>query len=220
MKSELQHPFWGSLTPLGGLSGAGIVIMASGRLAWAVTVSGALLWVYILSVLTSVFLSSPTCRKIFPICGRASIITCISSFFGSLYLLLLWMLCPFAALEVLFPLLLVPLFCAGSEIPRIIFSSGENNSLDTGEAVYQAASEAAVLSLLVIIISLIREPLAFCSLTMPGTYQGIVTLVSFNEGFIFPVRIFTGSAGALLLLGYITGLYNFFKKNNHTRGEE
>jgi len=220
MKSEYQDPFWGSLSPLGGLSGAGIVIMASGRLAWAVTVSGALLWVYILSVLASVFLSSAACRKIFPIGGRSSVFTFISSFFGCLYLLLFWILCPFAAMEVIFPLMLVPLFCAGSGIFRSILSAGENTSLDIIETVSKAASEAAILSLLVIIISLIREPLAYCTLTLPGTYRGIVTLISFKEGFLFPVHIFTGSAGALLLLGYITGLYNYLKKNNHPGGEE
>jgi hypothetical protein len=214
MKTENLHPFWGSLSPLGGLSGAGIIIMASGRLAWAITVSGALLWVYILSVLASVFLSSPVCRKIFPVSGRASVFTCISCFFGSLYLLIFWMLCPLAAMEVLFPLLLAPLFCAGSGIFRVILSSGENSSVDIFESVSNAASEAAVLSLLVIFISLIREPMAFCSLTLPGTYQGFLTIISFNESLLFPVRIFTGSAGALLLLGYITGLYQNFNNNS------
>lgn len=219
MRSEYQHPFWGSLSPLGGLSGAGIVIMASGRLAWAVTLSGAMIWVYILTALSAAFLSSQTCRKIFPVGGRSYIFTFISAFFGSLYLLLFWLLCPFAAMEVFFPLMLVPLFCTGSGIFRVILSSGEKTSLDIIDTVSKAASEAAVLSFLVIIISLIREPLAFCSLTLPGTIQGIVNIISFDEGFLFPVRIFTGSAGALLLLGYITGMYNYFNKSNSAGGE-
>ena len=210
-----QHPFWGSLSPLGGLSGIGLLVMASTRLAWAITVAGGLFWVYILSVLASVFLTSGTCKKIFPQSGRAPIFTCISYFWGSAYILLLWLLCPFAAMEVFFPLLLIPLFCTDSSIFSRIVSQESAlmtaGNTDLGEAVFDAASEAAVLALLLVFISLIREPLSFCCLSLPGTYKGIMTFISFKGNERFPMQIFAGSAGALLLLGYIIGLYYFFR---------
>ena len=213
MSIENQHPFWGSLSPLGGLSGAGLLIMASARLAWAVTVAGGVIWVYTLSALAVSFLSSDACRKIFPVRGRKIIFTCLAYFFGSAYLLIFWLLCPFAALEVFLPLMLVPLFCASSSLcDNILFS--KKNHPDIEESFSRAFSLAAVLSLLIIAFSIIREPLAYCSLSLPGTHRGIVKIISFKNGAFFPIGIFTSSAGALLLLGYFTGLYRYFKNEN------
>ena len=217
MKPVRQHPFWGSLSPFGGLTGAGLLIMATGRLSWALTTAGCVLWVYTLSVLASAFLCSDICKRFFPLGGRPYIFICISSFFGSLYLLLFWLLCPFAALEVFLPLSLAPLYCAGSGIlARVVPVSAEEkpggtSSAVIGEAVSAAAAEAAVLAGLLIVVSVMREPLCFCSLSLPGTYRGMVTLFSFNGKAFFPVRIMASSAGALLLLGYISGLYQYFR---------
>ena len=224
MKTVQQHPFWGSLSPLGGLAGIGLLIMASARLAWAVTVAGSLLWVYILSVPVSAFLCSDTCKKFFPRCGRPLVFVCLSSFFGCLYLFLFWLLCPFAVLEVFLPLSLVPLYCAGSGVFAREVGLGEGspggNHTDIADTVSASAAEAAVLAGLIIIISIIREPLGFCSLSLPGTYRGMVMLFSFKGGTFFPVRIIASSAGALLLAGYISGLYRYYRSINAPSGGE
>ena len=217
MKYVQQHPFWGSLSPLGGLTGIGLLIMASARLAWALTVAGCLLWVYTLSILAYAFLCSDICKKFFPLGGRPLIFTCLSSFFGSLYLLMFWLLCPFAALEVFLPLSLVPLYCAGSGIfTRVLPESLEGeqkgtSSVEIEDVITMTASEAAVLAGLLILISIIREPLGFSSLSLPGTYSGMILLFSFKGENFFPVRIIASSAGALLLLGYFTGLYRYYR---------
>jgi len=218
MKSASQHPFWGSLSPLGGLSGIGLLIMASARLSWAITVAGSLLWVYTLSVPVSAFLCSDTCKKFFPRTGRPLVFICLSSFFGCLYLFMFWLLCPFAILEVFLPLSLVPLYCAGSGV--FARETGGNNR-DMADTISASAAEAAVLAGLLIIVSVIREPLGFCSLSLPGTYQGMVTLFSFKGGTFFPVRIIASSAGALLLAGYVSGLYRYYRSiHAPSEGEE
>ena len=206
-----QHSFWGSLSPLGGLTGAGLLVMASARLSWAITVVGSLFWVYGLSALAFSFLLSVLGKKFFPVKGRTTLYTCLAAFFGSIYLLMFWLLCPFAALEVFMLLLLVPLFFAGSGIVQQIHSLSEKSSLDIFEHVSDAVSQSASLAGLLIAFSIIREPLSYLSLTFPGTYNGMITIMYFHENAFFPLNIFASSAGALLLLGYIICLYQYSK---------
>jgi len=211
MSLDRQHSFWGSLSPLGGLSGAGLLVMASARLSWAIMIAGSLLWVYGLTAFVFAFLCSEVSPKILPAEGRAYVFTCIASFFGSIYLLFLWLLCPLAAFEVFFLLLMVPLFCASSGINEQIISSLENSHSDIVTDVSDAVSQAAVLAGLIVIFSIVREPLSYCSLSFPGTSGGMVTIMYFKSNSFFPIGIFASSAGALLLLGYIICLYQYGK---------
>lgn len=211
MSNGRQHSFWGSHSPLGGLTGAGLLIMASARLSWAIVVAGCLFWVYGLTTLTFSLLTSDTVKKIFPQAGRKVIFVCIASFWGTIYLLMFWLLCPFAALEVFLLLLLVPLFCADSGIVEQFIPSNNNANNDTFESIAEAVAQAAVLSGLIIAFSIIREPLAYCSLSFPGTYQGLITIMYFKTNSFFPIGIFSSSAGSLLLSGYIICLYQNIK---------
>jgi len=211
MSLDRQHSFWGSLSPLGGLSGAGLLVMASARLSWAVMVAGSLFWVYGFTSLAFALLCSGVNPKIFPVEGRSFVFTCIASFFGGVYVLLLWLLCPFAAFEVFFLLLLVPLFCASSGIAEQILSVPENTNIDVANDVSDAVSQAAVLAGLIVVFSIVREPLSYCSLSLPGTAGGMVTIMYFKSNSFFPIGIFASSAGALMLMGYIICLYQYGK---------
>lgn len=213
MNSIQQHSFWGSLSPLGGLTGAGLLVMASTRLSWAVTLALGLFWVYGLTVFTFTLLSNIIGNKVFPKKGRMSLFICLASFYGSLYLLLFWFLCPFAAFEVFLPLLLVPLYCAGSGISEKITVDSSNEQFDVFDSISEAVSQAAVLAGLIIAFSIIREPLSYCSLSFPGSFHGMITIMYFKTGSFFPIGIFVPSAGALLLLGYIICMYQYFKNN-------
>ncbi|WP_461256223.1 hypothetical protein [Treponema sp. R80B11-R83G3] len=206
-----QHSFWGSLSPLGGLTGVGLLIMASGRLAWAITVAGSLFWVYGLTAITYASLESVGKKKLLPVNGRGIFITCLAAFFSSIYLLLFWLICPFAAMEVFMLLLLVPLFCASPDFIQQIQSLCESAYIDIFESLSDSVSKAASLAGLLIAFSIIREPLSYCMLSFPGTYQGMVTIMYFKSGAFFPMGIFTASAGSLLLLGYFICLYQYWK---------
>jgi len=222
MHLNSQHSFWGNLSPLGGLTGAGLLIMASARLSWAVTIAGSLFWVYGLTTLTFTLLLSSIGNKFFPVSGRITLYACLAAFFGSLYLFMFWLLCPFAAFETFMLLLLVPLFCASSGIIEQIqaqsekISSGllqkhDSSSIDVFEYVSDAVSQAVSLAGSIVAFSIIREPLAFCSLSFPGSAQGMMTIMYFKAGSFFPIGIFTSSAGALILLGFIICLYQHNK---------
>jgi hypothetical protein len=204
-----SHVFWGAESPLAGFAGGCLLVVASARLAYALLAAGALLWVYGLSVL-----AVHPGALIFPKRGRNLILVFLSSFIGSVYLLLLWFISPLMGMEVFFFVSLVPLFCIGSGLFDRI------NSMDIGDSISRALSEAAVLGLLVILLSMVREPLGFLSLSLPGSAQGIVFLFSFQGGSFLPVRIIASSAGALLLLGYGAGLYHWLRSINSPREEE
>ena len=192
--------FHGNTVPMISLSCAALLIMVSDRLAHAIVVTGALVWVYCLSSLAAYF-----GVRIFPRQGRTILLTFLTSFIAGLYLLLLWILSPLCALEVFLVISIIPLFAIGSGI----FQKMESLSLET--VVFASFSEAMMLGALLIIFALIREPLGYLSLSLPGGAQGIILLFSFTTESFLPIHLITSSCGALLLLGYFLGLYRYLK---------
>jgi hypothetical protein len=191
---ETLHPFWEG-SPLSVFSGGALVIMASCRLAFALTTLGALIWVYVLSVLAACPVSS-----FFPQRGKYFTFLFLSTFTGGLYILLLWLLSPLLGMHIFFITALVPLVFSGSGILE---------RMDTGDALevaVRAFSEASTLGILIVAFSLIREPLGYLSLSLPGGVEGLVKIFSFDSGNFLPVRIVSSSAGALILLGYGVGI--------------
>ena len=160
-------------------------------------------------------------HKFFPVQGKIPLFTCLASFFGSVYILLLWLICPFAALEVFLPLLLVPLLCASSGVvqniePPELIKTGEAAKkqappIDATEHITNAVSQAISLTILLVSFSIIREPISYSMISFPGSYQGIITIMYLRENSFFPIGIFSQSAGALILLGYVTCLYQYGK---------
>ena len=199
-RSMQYHIFHSNTTSLACLSGAALLIMASDRLAHAITVVGALIWVYCLSSLTA-YIGA----KVFPRRGRTILLAFLTSFFAGTYLLLLWLLSPLCALETFFVISLIPMFCMVSGIFRQL----ETQELD--DVLHAFFSEALILGTLIVIFALIREPIGYLSLSLPGGAKGIILLFSFSTESFLPIRLITCSSGALLLLGYLFGLYRYFK---------
>jgi hypothetical protein len=206
-----SHLFWGSCSPLASLAGGGLLIMASSRLAFALVCAGALLWVYVLSALAAF-----PGRRIFSRRGKNLIAVFISALTGSLYLLALWFVSPVLAMENFLILSLTPLMCAGSGIFERLEPLNLNRSLA------RAFGEAAALGGLIIAFSLIREPLGYLSLTLPGGVLGIVEVFRMEGTSFLPVRLVSCAAGALLLFGYGLGLYRHFRERQgrYTSPEE
>jgi hypothetical protein len=176
--------------------------MASSRVAFALVALAALLWVYGLTGLTA-FLAKP----ILPQQGRRVILLFVSSFLGSLFLLVLWLLSPLLALGSAYLIILSPVCCMGSEL----FVNLESKTLE--EALLKTVFEAASLGGLILAFALIREPLGFMTISLPGGDQGIAELFKGDEGnSFFPVRILASSGGGLLLLGYGAALFRNLKK--------
>jgi hypothetical protein len=203
MKGRFQiYVLRDSHAPLSTLAGVGLLIMASSRLAFALVVVAALLWVYGLTFL-SIFFAKP----IFPKIGRNVVFILLLSLMGSLFLYVIWIINPLLTMGTVYLIMLVPCYCIGSEIfPQI-------DSLEIEEIFVRIILETGSLSVLIIGFALIREPIGFMSLSVPGGEQGIIELFHAVEANSFlPIRIVASSSGALLLLGYGLALFRSIKK--------
>jgi len=197
-----SHLFWGSHTPLAALTGAGLIIMASGRFSFALLCAAALLWVYGLTAL--VFSAA---RTIMPTRGRKVILLFLSSFLCGIFMLIVSFLNPLLILGTGFFLVLVPPSCLGSGF----FEASESLPLD--EVIPRALLEAAVLSGIILALALIREPFGMGTLSFPGGIHGVVEVFDVRQEYNFtPVRFFSASAGGLVLLGYGTALFRYFRE--------
>ncbi|MDR2535590.1 MAG: hypothetical protein LBD29_06110 [Treponema sp.] len=193
-------------TPLSTLAGAGLLIMASSRLAFGLVTGIALLWVYDITV-TILFFTQP----IYPNIGKKAILILLTSFLGSCYLLLLWFFSPLLAMETGYVILLVPCYCIGSStFSRINLGQAKFEKL-----LFNTSLEAGSLGILIVAFALIREPIGFMSLSVPGGPLGIIEVFPVFEGNSFlPIRVIGSSAGAFLLLGYGAALFRNIKKSN------
>jgi Na+-translocating ferredoxin:NAD+ oxidoreductase RnfE subunit len=196
--------FWGANAPLSTLTSAGLMIIATSRLAFALGAAGALVWVYTLTALVLGF-----AKPILPKRGIPVLQIFLAAFWGSLYMLILSCVNPYLAMETTFVSLLCSLSWVGSGICRRI------EGLARRESILKALLEALALGGVLLALGLIREPLGFGSLTLPGGPQGLLVLFALGHSgsaAYFPARIIAGASGGLLLLGYALILFSRFKR--------
>jgi Na+-transporting NADH:ubiquinone oxidoreductase subunit NqrD len=200
MINRFSRLFWGPVSPLSTFAGAGLIIMASSRTAYALVTLGALLWVYTLTAAVMGFAG-----KFLPRRGRPLVIIAASSLSGGLYLLILQLLNPFLALETSLYILFAPLCCHVSALPERIAA------LDGKEAILEALLEGLLYGALLTGLSLLREFLGLGVLSLPGGAGGIVEFFRDREFSLIPIRFLNDSAGAFLLLGYGAAFFNRLK---------
>jgi len=204
-----RRVFLGDLSPFAFLSGGALLVIASDRLAHALTTLAALAWVYCLSALAAF-----GAGRFFPKRGGTVVFAFVASFAAGTFLLLLWFLFPLGAMQVFFVVSLVPAICAGSGLFRRVGDAGPIGALRI------AFAEAMAAGSLVVALSLIREPLGFRSLSLPGGAQGIMLFYPFGEESPLFLRLLSGSFGALILLGYLLWLYRGAKAKRAVEGDD
>jgi hypothetical protein len=118
------------------------------------------------------------------------------AFLGSVFYLFLFLINPFLAEELSLLIALVPVLCYSSGICRRC----EADALD--DALYTAIYETLILGVFIIAFSLVREPLGYGSLSVPGTDYAIYELFNIDTIYPLPIQVVSSAAGALLLLGY------------------
>ena len=212
-----SHVFWGVKSPFSALTGAGLIIMASGRFAFAVACSTTLVWVYVLTAL--VFYAA---RPVMPSSGRNLILLFLSSFLCGLFVLLVSLINPLLIMNTTFFLLLIPPFCLSTGFFETI------EPTDLFDTVIRALFEAVSLAGIILAFALVREPLGLGTLSIPSAAHGIRELFNREDSnTIIPAQIISVSSGGLLLLGYGTALYRYVRENyaeafrgdNNTEGE-
>ena len=187
-------------SPISSMSSMALFIIAGSRLSYAINAAAALLWVFILSAFINTAqhgIASNARNKMFNVL--------LSSFSGSLYFFLLYLLNPLFAVETALVCALVPVFFIGSKF----CSSLENSPAD--EVFYEALYEPLSLAGLTLGFSLIREPLGFATLSIPGGKRGIIELFN-TQGGPYPVQLISSSTGALFLLAYIIVILRYIDK--------
>jgi hypothetical protein len=193
--SDISPALLKKISVTAALPGCGLLVIASGRLSHALIAAGALVWV---CGMTSFVIYAA--HRILPRQGRIILISFLASFMAAVYLFFLWLLSPLCALESFFAVSLVPVFYMASGVSRRSCSVNASDSFFL---------ETLSLCVLLPAFALIREPLGFVSLSLPGGPQGSVMLFSFNMESFLPIQLFASSGGALLLLGYCFALYNY-----------
>jgi hypothetical protein len=179
-------------SPISSMSGTALLIIAGSRLSYAISASCALLWVFVISAFVNTAwhgTGSDVRNKMFNVM--------VSSFSGSMYFFLLYLLNPLLAAETGLIYALVPVFFIGSGF----CSSLENSPAD--EVFQQALYEPLSLAGLTLVFSLIREPLGFATLSIPGGKRGIIELFNTQGRYSCPVELISSSTGALFLLACI-----------------
>jgi hypothetical protein len=205
---RLQSRLFGaSCTSLSCLSGLGLLILASYRTAFALIAAGALAWVSLCAALIGLF-----ARPILPERGRGLVFVALTAAAGSLYLLLLCLMNPFLAMESSLLVSLSPAYVLSlNPAERLASREGKGEGL-------RFLGEPVSLGVLIIALALIREPLGLGSLSLPGGERGITEAAGLGEYWFFPLGIISGSAGALFLLGYGIGVFQYLR--NRKAGAE
>jgi hypothetical protein len=183
--------FWSPDGPLASLACAGLVVVASGRLAYALTAGLALIFVYLFSILC---LSAG--KPLISDNIRGAVAVVLSSFFAALFLLVLSLVSPLFAQESSFFVLLTPIVFVASGI-------ADRCARDpVPDGLFRALIEAVLVLALLVAFSLVREPIGYGSLSLPGT-DGISIILGSGQVPVFAVRAAAISVGGFILLAYI-----------------
>lgn len=200
--------FWSADGPLASLACTGLLVVSSGRLAYALVTGTALVFVYLCSLLT-LWAARPLVSA--RIRGAVSVI--FSSFFATVYFFILSLLSPLLAEECSFFLALCPIvFVASGLADR---SARDSLSETAGRATLESASILA----LIVGFALIRESLGYGSLSLPFR-EGLVSVIGSGEDSPFIVHSVSSTIGGLILTAYAVFAFRKFRARETDEGAE
>jgi hypothetical protein len=145
-------------------------------------------------------------RKYLPSKTEDVVLVFVAALGSGIFYLVLSLVEPILTMESSLIIALSPVYIISSGLYRRV------QEYDTLEMFSQAMAEALVLGLLILGMSLIREPLGYGALSLP--MAGMIRFVKEE-----PLRILQVSSGALILLGYGIALYRYFR-NQYTNSED
>jgi hypothetical protein len=204
--------------PLTTLSAVALVVVASSRLAYAIIALINMVFVYLLTVFISETLKRVRLFKqskheiwLFPKNNQKLVYLFLSNFTGCLFFFVHYCISPLLAMETLFIALFVPIFAYLEEI------GGKYSDLPLLHAAKNCFFESIYLGFLTIIIALIREPLGYATLSLPGGNGGIIELFNKDGTFPFTIEIISLSSGAFLLIGFIMVVFRILDRRKTER---
>ncbi|MDR0539148.1 MAG: hypothetical protein LBG74_01410 [Spirochaetaceae bacterium] len=184
-----------------------MLVTATARLAHTLTCIGALAWVFLLTRFVCILL-----KKALPRFGRNFIIIFLAALIASLYYLLLYIANPVLAFECSLPIAFTPaVFCICD------FEWSRKPQKNTLHEMFYLSFELLIPVFAVMTgIALIREPLGYACLSIPGGREGIIKLANWEGGSLFSIQIISQPAGAFILLGYMLALFRHINRSRDT----
>jgi hypothetical protein len=169
------------------LTGFALIVSASSRLSYSAAVLVLLAGIYGITLTVIRF-----GKIIIPEKYRTSIIILILTFISSLFYLVMNMINPVSALELYVMVFLVPITFLSSQIVK------RSDALSHGEAIVLGIKEALILGGTIIVVALIREPLAYGTLSLPFGGKPLNILPnSLRERLV--LQTFAGPLGGFIL---------------------
>jgi Na+-transporting NADH:ubiquinone oxidoreductase subunit NqrD len=204
--------------PLTTLSAAALLVVASSRLAFAIIAMIDVTVVYLFTALISeilrrvrIFKQSPHEIWLLPKKNQKIFCLFLSNFIGCIFFFVLYCISPLLALETIFITLFVTMFVYLEE-------AGEKYSdMPLLHIVKKCFTDSAFLGILAIFIALIREPIGYATLSLPGGNSGIIELFNKDGSFPFTVEIISLSSGAFLLIGFIMTMFRIIDRRKTER---
>ncbi|GMO54298.1 MAG: hypothetical protein Ta2G_13210 [Termitinemataceae bacterium] len=186
-----------------------LIITATTRTAHAIVVFGALLWVFIfctaLQYLVTKTMNGKSKNERLSKSRIKILNILISSFVASVFYLLLFIVNPFLAMESVLWIMIIPvLYCASPLLHEV----------ETEDTLTKVLTQTISLGMLIMLIALIREPLGYAALSIPGGTQGIIELFNIAGEYPLPVQVMSNSAGAFLLLAYLLIVLRYLNTGN------
>jgi hypothetical protein len=204
--------------PLTALSAVALLVVASSRLAFAIIAAINLVVVHLLTVLIAEPLKRARLYKqseheiwLFPRKNRKCVYLFLVNFVGCLFFFAYYCIAPLLAQETIFITLFVPMFAYSEAI-------GEKYSnFPLSHAIKSCFFESLYLGILTAVIALIREPLGYATLSLPGGNGGIIELFNKEGAFPFAIEIISLSSGAFLLIGFIMVVFRILDRRKKER---
>ncbi len=176
------------------LAGLALMIAASGRLSFSTAVSLIFAGIYAVTLLVMLF-----GKPIIPEKYETAIMIMTLTFISSLFYLILSMINPVSALKLYFIIFLIPVTFLSSRIEKRV------NRLSPVEGIVLGLKEALGFGLIIIAISLIREPLGYGTLSVPFTGR-TVNLFSDAISEKFVLQVFAAPLGGFILTASLIAL--------------
>jgi Na+-transporting NADH:ubiquinone oxidoreductase subunit NqrD len=210
--------------PLSVLSVTALLIIASSRFAFALIAAVNLAVISVLMVFIAESLKklvfprqSGGAIALFPHKNRHIIYIFLANFTGCVLFFIYYCVLPLLAMETLFITLFVPLFICSENIPE------KYAALPLSLAIKHCFFENLSFGVLTMAVALIREPLGYATLSLPGGSGGIIEFFNKADRLPFALEIAALSSGAFILIGFIMVLFRVLdrrKAERRKRGEE
>ncbi len=197
---DKSNPWWGLNSPLMSLTGLALIVSASSRLSFSITVSLLLVGIYAVTLLVI-----QVCKSIIPEKFKTVIVIMAVTFISSLLYLLITLISPVSALELYFMVFLIPVTFLSSNIVKRV------ERLSQAEGILQGIKEALTLGLIIIAVSLIREPLGYGTLSIPIMDRTVNLLPdAIRDRVAF--QVFAASPGVFIIVAYLIGLMRLISR--------